>query len=254
MPNATDLSPESNIGKRLHIITPVKDSIELTLRTIRSVLDSKIGIPFIYTVYNDFSTPENTRRLEAVASEIGGGGNFRLVNLSDVTDTPSPNYRLTLRMALRDALADGASLAIVESDVAVAQETMQRLLDGAAERPDCALAAAITVDEQGEVNYPYESKRGYTGIIEADGHLSFCCTLLTNAFLKKADFDELNAEKQWFDVPISHMALRENFRNYLFCDLHVLHNPHSSRPWKMLKYSNRLKYYLYKFLKGRDKI
>ncbi|MDE5963180.1 MAG: glycosyltransferase family 2 protein [Alistipes sp.] len=250
MPNAAKLSPESNVGKCLHIITPVKDSIELTLRTVRSVLDSKIGIPFTYTVFNDFSTPENTALLEKAATDMG----FALVNLSDVTDTPSPNYRLTLRMALRKALEADASLAIVESDVVVGEEIMQQLLEGASARPDCALAAAITVDEAGEVNYPYESKRGCTGVIEADGHLSFCCTLLTNAFLKKADFDELNAEKQWFDVPISHMALRENFRNYLFCNLRVLHRPHGSRPWKMLKYSNRLKYYLYKFLKGRDKI
>lgn len=251
MPNAAKLSPESNVGKCLHIITPVKDSIELTLRTVRSVLDSKIGIPFTYTVYNDFSTPENTALLEKTATEWGG---VEVVNLADVTDTPSPNYRLTLRMALRKALEADASLAIVESDVTIGEEIMQRLLEGASARPDCALAAAITVDEAGEVNYPYESKRECTGVVEADGHLSFCCTLLTNAFLKKADFDELNAEKQWFDVPISHMALRENFRNYLFCDLRVLHRPHGSRPWKMLKYSNRLKYYLYKFLKGRDKI
>lgn len=78
MPNAADLSPESNVGKRLHIITPVKDSIELTFRTIRSVLDSKIGIPFTYTVYNDFSTPENTKRLEeaAATARLDGGSRW----------------------------------------------------------------------------------------------------------------------------------------------------------------------------------
>ncbi len=253
MPNAAKSSPESNIGRRLHIITPVKDSIDLTLQTIQSVLDSKIELPFTYTVYNDFSTPENTKRLEEAATRMGKG--FRLVNLCDLTDTPSPNYRLTLRMALREALADEASLAIVESDVVVGEQTLQGLVEGAAARPDCALAAAITVDERNEVNYPYESMRtSKEKVVEVDGHLSFCCTLLTHSFLKKADFDELNAEKQWFDVPISHMALRKKFRNYLFCDLRVLHRPHSSRPWKRLKYSNRLKYYLQKFLSGRDKI
>ena len=128
MPNAAKLSPESNIGKCLHIITPVKDSIELTLRTVRSVLDSKIGIPFTYTVYNDFSTPENTALLEKAAAELG----FALVNLSDVTDTPSPNYRLTLRMTLRKALEAEASLAIVESDVVIGEKIMQKLQIGRA--------------------------------------------------------------------------------------------------------------------------
>jgi hypothetical protein len=34
----------------------------------------------------------------------------------------------------------------------------------------------------------------------------------------------------------------------------VIHKPHSSRPWKLLKYSNPLSYYLQKLLKRRDKI
>ena len=53
--------------KSLHIITPVKDSIDTTLETVRAVLDSKLSVPFTYTVYNDFSTPENTARLEAAS-------------------------------------------------------------------------------------------------------------------------------------------------------------------------------------------
>ena len=57
--------------KSLHIITPVKDSIDTTLETVRAVLDSKLSVPFTYTVYNDFSTPENTARLEAASREMG---------------------------------------------------------------------------------------------------------------------------------------------------------------------------------------
>ena len=63
----------------LHIITPVKDSIEFTLETIKAILDSEIKVPYTYTVYNDFSTPENTKILEENAKQLG----FRLVNLSD---------------------------------------------------------------------------------------------------------------------------------------------------------------------------
>ena len=66
----------------LHIITPVKDSIDFTLETAKAILASDLKVPFTYTIYNDFSTPENTRRLEQAAREM----NFRLVNLADLTD------------------------------------------------------------------------------------------------------------------------------------------------------------------------
>ena len=46
--------------KKMNIITPVKDSIELTLQTIKAITASQLSVPFSYTVYNDFSTPENT--------------------------------------------------------------------------------------------------------------------------------------------------------------------------------------------------
>lgn len=73
--------------KSLHIITPVKDSIDSTLTTVRAIQASVPSADWTYTVYNDFSTPENTRRLEQASRELG----FRLVNLSDLTDHPSPN-------------------------------------------------------------------------------------------------------------------------------------------------------------------
>ncbi len=235
---------------RLHVVTPVKDSIDLTLQTAAAVLVSRTAEPFLYTIYNDFSTPENTALLERKSREMG----FRLVNLADLTDTPSPNYLVTLRTAQREAVEAGASLLIVESDVVVDPDTVRRLVEGAAERPRCALAAAVTVDERGEVNYPYLRMKGRRGVVEESKHLSFCCTLLTHAFLSAVDFAALDPAKQWFDVSISHMALRADFSNYVFCDVRVLHRPHGSRPWKMLKYSSRLKYYWQKFLKGRDKI
>ena len=52
--------------KRLHIITPVKDSIESTLDTIKAIISSDIKVPFTYTIYNDFSTEENTLLLEKI--------------------------------------------------------------------------------------------------------------------------------------------------------------------------------------------
>lgn len=83
--------------KCLHVITPVKDSVDSTIETVKAVVGSSLSVPFTYTIYNDFSTPENTARLEEASRKYG----FRLVNLSDLTDHPSPNYLLVLQMTAR---------------------------------------------------------------------------------------------------------------------------------------------------------
>ena len=175
--------------KSLQVITPVKDSIDFTLETIRAVLSSETSVPFTYTVYNDFSTVENTLRLEQASKELG----FNLVNLSDLTNHPSPNYLLVLQTARREALAADAGLLIVESDVVVKGNTLQGLFDGAVQRPDCAIAAAVTTDEDGLINYPYLHARGRENQIYPEKkHCSFCCSLLTPKFLGQFDFGQLN--------------------------------------------------------------
>ena len=235
----------------LHIITPVKDSIDFTIETAKAILSSDLSVPFTYTIYNDFSTPENTRRLEEASRQLG----FRLVHLADLTDHPSPNYLLVLKKTRREAIEANAGLLIVESDVVVRKNTLQDLYDGALARTDCAIAAAVTVDEKGEVNYPYLHAKGHEGRVYPEKkHCSFCCSLLTPGFLRAFDFEALDASKNWFDVTISHEALKKGFRNYLFTTLPVWHRPHGSRPWKQLKYTNPLKYYWLKFTKGLDKI
>lgn len=141
--------------KCIHIITPVKDSIELTLQTVEAIMASGFQTPFTYTVYNDFSTEENTARLKEASEKLG----FELVNLAEITDHPSPNYLLVLQMAQQRAIEAEAGLIIVESDVLVKKNTLQALFDGATERIDCGIAAAVTVDEKGEINYPYLSRK-----------------------------------------------------------------------------------------------
>ena len=237
--------------ERIHIITPVKDSIDSTMDTIRAVLSSDICIPHTYTVYNDFSTPENTERLKAASREMG----FTLVNLSDLTTHPSPNYLLVLQREQQLCLQDNAGLLIVESDVTVKKHTLQTLCDGASERPECGIAAAVTVDEQERINYPYLYATGSESqILDNRTHCSFCCSLLTPALLQKFDFQLLDSKKNWFDVTISHGSLKAGLHNYLFTSLTVWHRPHASRPWKQLKYKNPLLYYWRKFTKGFDKI
>ena len=237
--------------EKLLIITPVKDSIQTTLDTIHAIMESGISVPYTYTIYNDNSTPENTAILEKEAEKYG----FRLVNISDLTDHPSPNYLLVLQMAQEEALAQNAGLCIVESDVTVKPDTLQRLFDGAKARKDCGIAAAVTVDESGAINYPYLYAKGHENQeYETRKHCSFCCSLLTPALLSQFNFHELNPEKNWYDVTISHQSQALGLRNYLFTTLPVLHRPHQSRPWKQLKYKNPLKYYWLKFTKGLDKI
>ncbi|MBE6192368.1 MAG: glycosyltransferase family 2 protein [Rikenellaceae bacterium] len=237
--------------KNLHIITPVKDSIASTLQTIKAIMSSEIDVKFSYTIYNDFSSEHSTQQLKKYSEEYG----FELVNLSDITDHPSPNYLLVLQMAQQRAIAQNADLLIIESDVIVAPDTIQRLVSGAVEHKDCGIAASVTVDDNGDINYPYGYAKGHEGEVYAvDKHCSFCCSLLTNRLLRSYDFNLLNPDKHWFDVHISHISLDMGLKNYLFCNLPVIHRPHSSRPWKQLKYTNPLKYYWRKFVKRFDKI
>lgn len=169
--------------KELHIITPVKDSIESTLLTIEAIMASQLSIAHTYTVYNDFSTPENTARLEEAAKRYG----FRLVNLSDLTSHPSPNYLLVLQTVQREALATDAGVCIVESDVIVRPDTLQRLVDGATAHEQCGIAASVTVDDNGDINYPYLYAKGMENrVVDTKRHCSFaarcshrpCCALM----------------------------------------------------------------------------
>jgi len=225
---------------------PVKDSMHTARQAIAALMQDG-GVDL--TVYNDFSTAETTAELTEMARRLG----FRLVNWADRTDHPSPNYRLTLQDAQRRALEAGAHLVIVESDVTVRPDTLARLQAAAAD--GVGMVAAVTVDTDGHVNFPYLYARRLRGTaVDTTKRLSFCCTLLTNALLRAYSFDQLDPTKQWYDVAISHRSITLGFRNRLLLDTQVLHQPHSSRPWKQLKYTNPLRYYWQKLTQKRDRI
>jgi|SRR5665647_498619 len=236
---------------KLHIITPVKDSLDTTIRTIECIMNSKTVIDFEYTVYNDFSTNETTEQLQLASIEYG----FKLINLKDITTHPSPNYLLVLQQAQKNAIANSAHLLIVESDVIVADDTIQKMQENAALLEKVGMIAAVTTDVTGMVNFPYlYAQKFERGVINTNKRLSFCCTLLSHSYLKSFSFEELNPEKVWYDVFISHKAVELGFNNYLLTSLPVLHLPHSSRPWKQLKYTNPIKYYWRKLIYNKDKI
>jgi len=237
--------------KKLHVITPVKNSVDTTLRTIASVCNSRMETKFQYTVYDDFSDEETVKALLLAKEQF----DFELISLSSITQHPSPNYLMILQLAQQKALEDDAHLVIVESDVVVEPHTLQTMQERAHLLPKAAMLGAVTTDENRHVNFPYLHARKYAqGSIKTSKRISFCCTLLSNALLAEYDFHLLDKGKTWFDVSISHKALELGLSNYVLTDTPVLHYPHSSRPWKNLKKANPLLYYWQKFVLRREKI
>lgn len=228
----------------LYVIMPVKDSIEIAEQAIRAIVSSGHTL----TVFDDNSTAETAALLDQLASELKIG----VVHVGQLIDHPSPNYRWVLITAQRECLETNRHLVVVESDVIVRPDTLDRL--AAAVEPKVGMVAAVTHDAEEQVNFPYE----YAKRMHADGvctkRFSFCCTLLTNTFLRAYDFEQLNPEKNWYDVHISHMSVKLGFDNILQVTNPVLHKPHSSRPWKQLKYTNPLLYYWRKLTQHKDKI
>jgi hypothetical protein len=231
------------------VITPVKDSLDTTIETIRSIKNSDGS--FYYSIYNDFSTEETTHSLKLLSIEY----NFELVNLSEITNTPSPNYRLVLQMAQKKALQMGVPLIIIESDVEVQPNTISELIRQSRTLPKCGMVGAITRDLDGNINFPYLNfKSTVKEIIKTRHSLSFCCTLLAPQLLEQYNFQTLSIEKHWYDVSISRKSTQLGMHNYLLVSESVLHKPHSSRPWKQLKYNNPIKYYYQKLVKRLDRI
>jgi hypothetical protein len=227
-----------------HIIVPIKDSLQIAERALRALKGQPV------TIWNDNSTAENTQLLHSLAKELS----FECIDVATLTDHPSPNYLLLLRMMRQCALTNNHHLIIVESDVLVTEGSIARMVD-VAQQKNVGMVAAVTQDDNGHVNFPYEYAQKYSiGAIETRKRLSFCCTLMTVDMLQRVDFQLLNPEKDWFDVTITRLSRESGFTNILLTDSPVRHYPHSSRPWKQLKYTNPLRYYWRKLFYAKDKI
>ncbi len=231
------------------VITPVKDSPETTRRTIEAVAGAKGE--FLYLVYNDFSGKETTDYLIKNQQRL----KYRMINLQDITDNPSPNYKLVLLMAQQRALEYKVPLILIESDVVIRENTICDLLKLSRTLSKPGIIGVATTDREGNYNFPYAHiRKDGKPWTETRRSLSFCCTMITLDFLEKYDFKQLSSKKDWFDIHISRQSRKLKFKNYLVKENGVLHLPHSSRPWKQLKYSDPLKYYLAKLFKRRDRI
>lgn len=241
-------------SKRTHmteilVITPVKDALENTLQTARAIQSSSIAVE--HNVFNDFSLEATTQSLEENKGRIG----YSHIILEDITDTPSPNYKLVLQMAQKKAIERELPLVIIESDVEIKSDTLEKMLRFYKDHPKAGLIGAITVDREGKINFPYLKFKDIKETqISTTRSLSFCCTLFSLDFLKSYDFSDLDDTKHWYDTTISQKSISQGFKNYVLMDVPVLHKPHGSRPWKNLKYSKPLKYYWKKFWNAKDKI
>lgn len=231
------------------IITPVKDSPDTTEKTIQAI--HKAEGDFSYYVFDDFSN-ETTRK---ILVDLNKQYSFTLVHLDEITSSPSPNYNLVLQKSQELALKHKVPLIIIESDVIIKEDTITNLLSALKTKDKPGLIGAITVDESSNYNFPYTFEKYKSSEVKETSHsLSFCCTLLSPEFLKQFSFNELSNEKDWYDVFISRQSRKLGFVNYLAKDSEVLHLPHSSRPWKNLKYTNPLLYYYRKYINKRDRI
>lgn len=227
-----------------HIIVPIKDSLQIAERALRALKGQPV------TIWNDNSTAKNTQLLHSLAKELC----FECIDVATLTNHPSPNYLLLLRMMRQRALDNNHHLIIVESDVLVTDSSIARMVE-IAQQKNVGMVAAVTQDDNGNVNFPYEYAQKYSiGAIETRKRLSFCCTLMTVDMLQRVDFGQLNPEKDWFDVTITRLSREMGFANILLTDSPVRHYPHSSRPWKQLKYTNPLRYYWRKLFYAKDKI
>lgn len=231
------------------VITPVKNSIDTTIDTARAIAVSDVSVRHI--IFNDFSTFEAKVSLEENKFKIG----YELIHIEELTDHPSPNYKLVLQTAQKMALEAGLPLLVIESDVVIQPTTISDLLAFQSQSTKAGLVGSVTVDEAGAVNFPYlKFKSIKQPVIQTQRSLSFCCTLFTLDFLKSYDFIGLDEAKDWYDTFISKKSIELGFENIVLMNSPVWHRPHASRPWKQLKYSNPLKYYFLKFWKGLDKI
>lgn len=225
------------------VLIPFRDSLTTLQKTIIALRESTPDIPLL--LCDDASSASCLKDLNTWLEAQNWVG-VELLSLPKAGD--APQYGLALREGLTRAHSELRQLLVVESDVEVlpgVAEGLQRVL----ERNPCAvMAGAVTIDSEGVWNFPY------AGTFRADKlrssplirrrSLSFCCTLLDHVFVENLLHTPF-PDTGWMDLKISAIA-RKFGTLWLALDLQVIHNPHSSRPWKLLKYKSPLLYYFYK--------
>ena len=123
------------------------------MQTAEQAIRAVVASGHTLTVYDDYSSEENAAFLDQLHDELG----ISVIHISDHIDHPSPNYRWVLIHAQQQAVAHNAHLLIIESDVIVRPDTISRLQQAVSD--SVGMVAAVTVNEEGEINFPYEYGR-----------------------------------------------------------------------------------------------
>ena len=129
-----------------YIIMPVKDAIDMAEISLRAIVQSGYSV----VVYDDNSSAPTCQRLNELVTELG----IEIIHIAEHTNHPSPNYRWVLQHARQKALAQNQHLIIIESDVVVQPSTIQQLVEQV--QPRVGMVAAVTTNEAGNINFPYE--------------------------------------------------------------------------------------------------
>jgi len=225
------------------VLIPFRDSLTTLQRTILALKKPAPEIPLL--LCDDASSAQCLKELNTWL-ETQNWSKVDVLSLPVGED--APQYGLALRAGLQRAHNEMRQLLVVESDVEVLPGVVLGLQRVLQRKPDAVMAGAVTIDPEGVWNFPYAgtfraAKLRSSPLIRRRS-LSFCCTLLDHGFvdhLLHTPFPDTG----WMDLKISAMA-RKLGTLWLALDLQVVHHPHSSRPWKLLKYKNPLLYYFYK--------
>lgn len=219
--------------KCLHIITPVKDSIDSTLETVKAIMESDIwflSLTLSITISARKKIPIGWKRPPV-------NGIFVWSTYQTWPTTPLPTIYWCYKQHKR---SHRSRCRIADCGIGCycQKNTLQSLYNGALQQNNAELQQ-LWQPMKRHNQLPLPTRQGTReSSIPGKKHCSFCCSLLTPGLLKAFDFQTLDPSKNWYDVTISHESLKRGFQNYLFTTLPVWHRPHSSRPWKQLKYKN----------------
>lgn len=211
-------------------------------------MESDILVPFTYTVYNDFSTEENTHRLEEAARQW----NFVWSTYQTWPTTPLPTIYWCYKQHKR---SHRSRCRITDCGIGCycQKNTLQSLYNGALQQNNAELQQ-LWQPMKRRNQLPLPTRQGTENQVYPEKSIAASAVHYSPRTAESIWLQTLDPSKNWYDVTISHESLKRGFQNYLFTTLPVWHRPHSSRPWKQLKYKNPLKYYWLKYTKGLDKI
>ena len=102
------------VNEELHIIMPVKDSLEIAEKAIRAIVDSGHTL----YVYDDNSLPENAHRLDELATELAKKDTGKTLFILDEPTTGLHFEDIRILLKVINRLADkGNTIVVIEHNL-----------------------------------------------------------------------------------------------------------------------------------------